>query len=133
MTKQISSGKFGLEIPALTKAQAKLEESPYSPQDRKDFHDAQNETSELVKKVQTFLEEKEAILVSGNEGFGVIKSGDDSKYCITFYGPRSLAEAVARAFRNDAAAGDVFSARDGAVVKPTIASVPKQAKQKPGL
>lgn len=122
-----TGGKFGLEIPELTEARIKAEAESYSPQSRTAFHNAVKNSSELIREVEAFLEEKGAPLVSGcgSDMFGVITSQEDPNApCgVSFYGPRSLAEAVARAFPDNR----VISAKDGADVKPMLHAVPAQA------
>ena len=134
MSKKISGGKFGLEIPALTEARVKAEAESYSPQSRTNFHTAMQKSSDLIKKVETFLEKNGAPTVTGcgTDMFGVITSDEDPKApCgVSFYGPRSLAEAVANAFP----ANRVISARDGEAVTPAGMQVTlKPIKQKPRL
>ena len=132
MSKQINGGKFGLEIPALTEARVRAEAESYSPQSRMHYHSAMQKSSELIKKVETFLEKNGAPVVSacgGDYMFGVITSNDDPKApCgVSFYGSRLLAEAVARAFP----ANKVISARDGAPITPVAQTVARLVNQKP--
>lgn len=122
--------KFGLEIPALTAARIKAEAESYSPQSRSAFHEAIKKNRELIKEVETFLEKSGAPAVSGcgTDMFGVITSDADPKApCgISFYGSRSLAEAVAKAFP----ANKVISARDGTPVMPVFRAMPLQVKSR---
>jgi hypothetical protein len=131
MKKQsMTGGKFGIEIPALTEARIQVEAESYSPQSRTAFHKAVQSSSDLIKEVETFLEENGAPLVSGcgTDMFGVITSQEDpAAPCgVSFYGTRSLAEAVARAFPDNR----VISAKDGAAVKPTLQAATAQAATK---
>lgn len=130
MSKQTSAGKFGLEIPALTEARLKAEAESYSPQSRSHYHSAMKKSSELIKQVEAFLEKNGAPAVSAcgaDHMFGVITSQDDPKApCgVSFYGSRSLAEAVASAFPKH----KVIAAQGGEVVAP--AAVVKRGRQKP--
>jgi len=130
MSKQMPDGKFGLVIPALTEARISFEANPSSPQSQDELRKAMQETSPLKEKVEAFLEKNDAMLVSGcgTDMFGVITSEDDPKApCgITFYGPRSLAEAVANEFPYK-----VISADDGTPIPRTAEARVLQFKQKP--
>jgi len=109
MKKQnMTGGKFGIEIPELTAARMKAEAESYSPQSRTAFH--------------------KAVSGCGADMFGVITSQEDpAAPCgVSFYGTRTLAEAVARAFPDNR----VISAKDGAAVKPAPQVVTAEAAMK---
>jgi len=131
MKKQnMTGGKFGIEIPELTAARMKAEAESYSPQSRTAFHKAVQGSTDLIREVEAFLEENGAPLVSGcgADMFGVITSQEDpAAPCgVSFYGTRTLAEAVARAFPDNR----VISAKDGAAVKPAPQVVTAEAAMK---
>ncbi len=132
MDKEITGGKFGLEIPALTEARVMAEESSYDQKSRANYERAMEKSTKLMNRVGEFLEKNGAPAVSdcGSDLFGVITSTNDSKApCgVTFYGSKELAQSLADAFPGN----KVISAHDGAVVTPAVTTMPvKQTKQKP--
>jgi hypothetical protein len=118
MAKNINGGKFGLVIPELTEARKEAEAQSYNAESRTHYETAKEITAPLIERVNAYLEKRGAPLISdgGADMFGVITSPDDPEApCgITFYGPRSLAEAVASVFSKH----KVISARNGAAIKP---------------
>jgi hypothetical protein len=134
MDKQINGGKFGLEISALTEARIMAETESYSSKSRSNYETAMEKSAALIDRVNAFLEKNGADAVSARGEdylFGVITSAKDPEApCgVTFYGSEKLAKAVASAFPKN----KVISAADGEVVKPVLATVPKQgiSKQDP--
>jgi hypothetical protein len=122
---QMSGGKFGLEIHALTEARSMAEAESYSPASREKYETAMQENAALIARVGKYLEKKGALAVSdcGSDMFGVITSdkNPDAPCGVTFFGSEKLAEAVASAFPKN----KVISASDGEVIAPVLTSVAK--------